>query len=62
MKKYKVIETLDHLPDEFDLEELVDKLLFIEKVEKGIQDADEGRTMSLQEAKKKMENKWQTSQ
>ena len=36
MKKYKVIETLDHLPDEFDVEKLVEKLLFVEKVEKGL--------------------------
>ena len=55
MKKYKVIETLDHLPDEFNVEELVEKLLFIEKVEKGIQDAEGGKTMSLQEAKQKMD-------
>lgn len=61
MKKYKVIETLDHLPDEFELEELVEKLLFVEKVEQGIQEAEEGKTMSLAEAKRKMESKWQTS-
>jgi len=61
MKKYKVIETLDHLPDEFNVEELVEKLLFIEKVEAGIQDSENGKTMSLKEAKQKMENKWQTS-
>ncbi len=61
MKKYKVLETLDHLPDEFDVEELVEKLLFVEKVEKGLQDSEEGKTMSLQEAKQKMENRWQTS-
>ena len=61
MKKYKVIETLDHLPDEFNVEDLVEKLLFIEKVEKGIQDSENGKTMSLQEAKQKMANKLQTS-
>ncbi len=60
MKKYKVIETLDHLPDEFDIEELVERLLFIEKVEKGLKDSEEGKTMSLQEAKQKMQSKWQT--
>lgn len=53
MKKYKVIEMLDHLPDEFDVEELVEKLLFVEKVEKGIQDAEEGKVMSLVEARSK---------
>ena len=61
MKKYKVIETLDHLPDEFNVEELVEKLLFVEKVEKGLQDSEEGKTMSLREAKQKMEDRWQTS-
>lgn len=61
MKKYKVIETLNHLPDEFNVEELVEKLLFIEKIEKGIEDSEGDRTMSLQEAKEKMETKWQAS-
>jgi hypothetical protein len=62
MKKHKVIETLDLLPDEFSIEDLVEKLLFLEKVEKGLQDAEEGKTMSLHEAKMKMEKKWQASQ
>ncbi len=62
MKKHKVLETLDQLPEEFNLEELVEKLLFIEKVEKGIQDADQGRTMTLLEAKNKLKKKWQASQ
>lgn len=53
MKKHKVIEILSHLPDEFDVEELVEKLLFVEKVEKGIQDAEEGKVMSLTEARLK---------
>lgn len=61
MEKRKVIETLNHLPDEFDIEELVEKLLFIEKVEKGLKDSEKGRTMSLQEAKQRVESKWQTS-
>jgi hypothetical protein len=36
--------------------------LFIEKVEKGVQDADQGRTMTLLDAKNKLEEKWQTLQ
>jgi len=62
MKKHKVIETLDQLPDEFSLEDLVEKLLFIEKVEKGLKDAEEGKTLSVHEAKMRMEKKWQASQ
>jgi len=38
MNKIRVIETLDSLPDEFDTEALIEKLLFIEKVEKGMKD------------------------
>ncbi len=58
MNKSRVIETLDSLPDEFDTEALIEKLLFIEKVEKGIKDASEGRTMSLQEAKLRLNSRW----
>ena len=58
MKKDKVLETIDHLPEEFSLEELVEKLLFIEKVEKGFKDAKEGRTIGLKDAKQKLGAKW----
>lgn len=54
MNKQKVIETLDQLPDEFNVEELVEKLIFMEKVEQGIREADEGKTMSLEDARKKL--------
>ncbi|MDO1449778.1 hypothetical protein Q0590_26100 [Rhodocytophaga aerolata] len=58
MNKNRVIETLESLPDEFETETLIEKLLFIEKVEKGIKDVREGKTISLQEAKSQFETKW----
>ncbi|MCB0496891.1 MAG: hypothetical protein KDC79_12205 [Cyclobacteriaceae bacterium] len=58
MKREKVIETLDKLPEEFSTEELMDKLLFIEKVEQGINDVENGKTISLEEAKNKIAKKW----
>jgi hypothetical protein len=58
MNKNRVIETLESLPDEFETEALIEKLLFIEKVEKGMNDASEGKTISLQEAKSRFEAKW----
>jgi hypothetical protein len=36
MKKHTIIETLDSFEDEFDAEKLIEKLLFIENVEKGL--------------------------
>lgn len=58
MDKSTVIETLDQLPSEFSTEELIDRLLFIEKVEKGIKDVDEGKVISLSQAKERFESKW----
>lgn len=57
MNKLSVIETLDSLPDEFDTEVLIEKLLFIEQVEKGMKEAAKGNTISLQEAKQRFETK-----
>jgi len=51
MKKHTVIETLDLLKDEFDTERLIEKLLFIEKVEKGLKDVEEERTMDYSKIK-----------
>ena len=58
MNKNRVIETLESLPEEFETEALIERLLFIEKVEKGMKDVREGKTISLQEAKSRFEIKW----
>ena len=58
MNKSKVIETLDKLPEEFSTEELIDKLIFIEKVEQGMKDSEEGKVISLDEAKDRISKKW----
>ena len=58
MNKTTVIETLDNLPNEFSTEELIDRLLFIDKVERGIKDAKESKVISLEEAKTRMDKKW----
>jgi len=58
MNKSKVIETLDQLPEEFSTEELIDRLIFIEKVEQGMSDVEEGKVISLDEAKERLSKKW----
>ena len=58
MKKSQVLETLDELPNEFTTEEFIDKLLFIEKIEKGISDIDRNNTMSFDEVKDRLTSKW----
>ena len=61
MNKTKVLETLNSLPEDFATEELIERLIFIDKVEKGLQDVEEGRTMTFDEAKKRFEQKWSKS-
>jgi hypothetical protein len=58
MKKTTVLETLDSFEDEFDTEKLIEGLLFVEKVEKGLQDVKEGKVMDYKDVKKKFADKW----
>jgi len=51
MTKDKVIEAIKELPQEFDLDELIERLIFIDKVEKGFQQLDKRETKSHEEAK-----------
>jgi len=58
MTKNKVLEAVNELPQEFDLDELIDRLIFIEKVEKGLQQLDQGETKTHDEAKRIIKS-WQ---
>lgn len=58
MKRQKVIETVNELPKEFDLEELFERLLFIEKVEKGLEQAQKGETIPHDKVVKHFQKKW----
>ena len=57
MKRDKAIETIKELPNEFDLEELMEKLVFVEKVEKGLKQLDDGKTVTHETVKETVK-KW----
>jgi predicted transcriptional regulator len=59
MRKTQILETLEGLPEEFTIDELVDKLIIIERINKGLKDIEEGKSMAHEEAKKKVMGKWQ---
>jgi hypothetical protein len=46
MTKEAVIKVVSDLPNEFELDDLLEKLVFIAKVEKGMQQAREGKVIS----------------
>jgi hypothetical protein len=51
MKRDKVMETVKEFPQEFDLEELIERLVFVEKVEKGLEQIKEGKTIPHEQVK-----------
>jgi hypothetical protein len=57
LTKEKVIKTVSNLPDNFSLDELIDRLIFIEKVQKGLEDSLTEKVYSKAEAKKRL-SKW----
>lgn len=58
MKKTTVINTLAEFPKEFLLEDLLERLIILEKIEVGVKEAKEGKVISHEDAKK-MIAKWQ---
>jgi len=57
MKKTNVIDVINEMPKEFDLEVLIEKLVFIEKIEEGLKQAEMGNTVSHENVKESV-NKW----
>jgi hypothetical protein len=55
--KEKLSKTIDRLPDSFTIDELIDQLIFIEKVEDGFRQSEEGKVISNEDLKL-MIDKW----
>jgi len=55
--KTQLIETLGKLPENLTIDQVIDHIIFVEKVQKGLADSTEGRVNSKEEAKLKL-NKW----
>lgn len=57
MRKTTVIESINNLPDEFSIDEIIERLIIIEKIEKGRQDVRDGKVNTEEQARAKL-NKW----
>lgn len=55
--KEKLYEYIEQLPDEISIEELIDRLVFIEKLERRIQDSKDADVIDEEELKSEMD-KW----
>ena len=50
LTKEKVLFTISKLPESFSLDDLVERMIVLEKIEKGLKDSEEGNTISEQGA------------
>lgn len=54
LTKERVIRDIKNMPNEFSIDELVERLLFISAVEKGMEQDDKNEVMTTEELKQKL--------
>ena len=51
--KQKIIETVEHLPDDATVEDAMERLYFVAKIERGLEQSEAGLGMSHEDVKKR---------
>ena len=51
MTKAQILETVHQLPENFELEDLFERLLLIKRIEEGVRQSDNGETLTEAEAR-----------
>ena len=57
MKKAQLLETIQDMPEEFSVDELMERLMILQKIEEGQRQIQAGQFYTEEEAKEKLE-KW----
>ena len=57
LTKEKVLKTINDLPDTFSADEVIERIILLQKIEKGLEQSAKGQTHSTATAKKKLK-KW----
>jgi len=56
LTRTQVFDTLEKMPEQFSIDQLFDKLLFINKVEIGLAQSENGQVNTKEQAKQKLSN------
>jgi predicted transcriptional regulator len=51
--KQKIVETVEHLPDDATVEDAMERLYFLAKIERGLAESEAGDTISHEDVKKR---------
>ena len=57
LDKKKVLQTIKELPDTFSIEEVIDRIVLLQKIEIGLEQSGKGEVLSSAEAKARLK-KW----
>ncbi|MEK7250187.1 MAG: hypothetical protein AAB209_07155 [Bacteroidota bacterium] len=57
LTKSELLETIEDMPDKFSIDQLMDRLIFIQKVERGLDQSRKVKSVSTAEAKRRLK-KW----
>ena len=54
LTKEKVRKTIDRLPENFTVDQVVEKLVVLNKIEEGLKDVEQGRVFTTDQVKKEL--------
>ena len=57
LTKEKIHHTIDTLPDNLTIDQVISEMILLDKIEQGLKDADEGKVYTTEEIKGKLK-KW----
>jgi predicted transcriptional regulator len=52
--KQKILQAVQQFPPDVTIEEAIERLIFLAKIERGLRDVDAGRVVSHEEAKRRL--------
>lgn len=55
--KQKLLKTIKYLPERFTLDEVIDRIVLLQKIETGLEQSEKGQTHTTDKAKEKLK-KW----
>jgi hypothetical protein len=57
LTKAQLIKTINDLPEKFSMEDLLDRIMLLQKIEIGLEQSASGQTLTSEQAKEKLK-KW----
>ena len=57
LNKKKVLESIKELPDSFSSEEIIDRIILLDKIQIGIEQSKQGKTYSMKQVENRLK-KW----